>query len=165
MYLITENEAPAPNASLSGPPHLLSKSLTKAMTSVVDSMHDQMTSFINFSIGWWSCSFVSLSSPDPGDLAFLMNHLQPIAGHWRAFGLQLGLSSGDLHTIAATPLLIPGGPAAYLQEVLSKRLDHAPPFPTLSKLCGALRSHAVNQSRLALDLQQQYQTRRTGLSA
>ena len=52
MYLITENEDPPPNASLSGPPHLLSKSLTKAMTSVVDSMHDQMTSFINFSIGW-----------------------------------------------------------------------------------------------------------------
>ena len=106
-----------------------------------------------------------LSSPDPDDLAFLMNHLQPIASHWKAFGLQLGLSSGELDTIAATPLLIPGGPAAYLQEVLSKWLDRAPPFPTLSKLCGALRSRAVDQSRFALELEQQYQTQRTGLSA
>ena len=93
-----------------------------------------------------------------------MNHLQPIASHWRAFGLQLGLSSGELDTIANTPLLIPGGPVAFLQEVLSKWLDRAPLFPTLSKLCGALRSRAVDQSRIALELEQHYPTRRTGSS-
>ena len=108
---------------------------------------------------------ILLSSPDPDDLAFFMNHLQPIAGHWRAFGLQLGLSSGELNTIANTPLLIPGGPVAYLQEVLTKWMNRAPPYPTLTKLCGALRSHAVDQSRIALELEQQYLTRRTGLSA
>ena len=79
--------------------------------------------------------------------------------------VQLGLLSGELDTIAATPLLIPGGPAAYLQEVLKRWLNHALPFPTLTKLCGALRSHAVDQSRTALELEQQYQTRETGLSA
>ena len=108
---------------------------------------------------------VVLPSPDPDDLPFLLNHLQPIAGHWKAFGLQLGLSSGDLDIIAATPLLIPGGPAAYLQEVLTKWMNRAPPFPTLTKLCDALRSHTVDHSRTALELEQQYQTQKTGTSA
>lgn len=105
------------------------------------------------------------SSPDPGDLAFLMNHLQPISSHWKALGVQLGLLSGELDTIAATPLLIPGGPPAFLQAVLSKWLDRAPPFPTLTKLCDALTSRAVDQSRIALELEQQYPTWKTGLSA
>ena len=43
--------------------------------------------------------------------------------------------------------------------------SHIRPFPTLKNLCDALRSHAVDQSRIALELQQQYQTRRAGLSA
>ena len=108
---------------------------------------------------------ILLSSLDPYDLALLMNHLKPIAGHWRAFGLQLGLLPGELDTIAATLLLIPGGPAAYLEEVLKRWLNRAPPYPTLTKLCDALRSHAVDQSRIALELEQQYQTRKAGLSA
>ena len=87
-----------------------------------------------------------------------------MASLWRPFGLQLGLLPGDLKAIAATPLLIPGAPAAYLEEVLTRWLDRAPPFPTLTKLCDSLRSHAVDQSRIALELEQQYQTRRTGLS-
>ena len=87
-----------------------------------------------------------------------------MASRWKAFGLQLGLLSGDLDTIAATPLLIPGAPAAFLQEVLTRWMNRAPPLPTLSKLCDALRSHAVNQSRIALELEQDYQTQRTGLS-
>ena len=84
---------------------------------------------------------IVLPSPDPDDLPFLLDHLQPIAGHWKAFGL-----------------LIPGGPAAYLQEVLTKWMNHAPPFPTLTKLCDALRSHTVDHSRTALELEQQYQS-------
>ena len=87
-----------------------------------------------------------------------MNHLKSIASQWRPFGLQLGLLSGDLDTIAATPLLIPGGPAAYLGAVLNKWMNHALPLPTLSKLCDALRSRAVGQSRITLELEQQYQT-------
>ena len=108
---------------------------------------------------------IVLSSPDPDDVPFLMNHLQPMASHWRSFGLQLGLLSGDLDTIAATPLLIPGAPAAFLEAVLTRWMNRAPPLPTLSKLCDALRSHAVDQSRIALELEQQYLTQRTGLSA
>ena len=108
---------------------------------------------------------IVLSSPDPDDLAFLVNHLQPMASHWRPFGLQLGLLSGDLDTIAATPLLIPGGPPAYLEEVLKRWMNRAPPSPTLSKLCDSLRSCAVDQSRIALELEQQYQTWKTGISA
>ena len=102
--------------------------------------------------------------PDPDDLAFLMNHLQPIASHWKAFGLQLGLLPGELDTIAATPLFIPGGPPAFLQEVLSRWLNRAPPFPTLAKLCSALKSRAVDQSRIALELEERYRTQRIGLS-
>ena len=108
---------------------------------------------------------IVLSSPDPDDLAFLMNHFQPMASHWKAFGLQLGLLPGDLDTIAATPLHIPGGPAAYLEVVLTRWMNHAPPLPTLSKLCDALRSRAVDQSKIAFELEQDYQTQRTGLSA
>ena len=107
---------------------------------------------------------IVLSSPDPDDLAFLVNHLQPMASHWKAFGLQLGLLPGKLDNIAATPLLIPGAPAAFLQEVLTRWLDRAPPFPTLTKLCDALRSRAVDQSKIAFELEQDYQTQRTGLS-
>ena len=107
---------------------------------------------------------ILLSSPDPDDLAFLTNHLQPMASFWRPFGLQLGLLPGDLDTIAATPLLIPGGPAAYLEAVLTRWMNRAPPLPTLSKLCDALKSRAVGQSRIALELKQDYQTQRTGLS-
>ena len=112
-----------------------------------------------------SITAIVLSSPDPDDLPFLMNHLQPVAGHWRSFGLQLGLLPGDLKAIAATSLLIPGGPAAFLEAVLTRWMNRAPPLPTLSKLCDALRSRAVDQSRIALELEQQYQTWRTGLSA
>ena len=108
---------------------------------------------------------IVLSSPDPDDLAFLMNHLQPMASHWKAFGLQLGLLPGELDNIEATPLLMSGGPPAFLQEVLKRWMNRAPPFPTLSKLCDSLRSRAVHQSRIALELEQQYQTQRTGLSA
>ena len=108
---------------------------------------------------------IVLSSPDPDDVPFLMNHLQPMASHWRPFGLQLGLLSGDLDTIAATPLHIPGGPAAYLEKVLTRWMNRAPPLPTLTKLCDALRSRAVDQSRIALDLEQQYQTWKTGTAA
>ena len=94
-----------------------------------------------------------------------MNHLQPMACHWKAFGLQLGLLPGELDNIEATLLLIPGGPPAFLQEVLKRWLGHAPPLPTLSKLCDSLRSPAVHQSRIALELEEQYQTLRTGLPA
>ena len=34
----------------------------------------------------------------------------------------------------------------FLQEILFRWLHCAPPFPTLTKLCGALRSHAVAYS-------------------
>ena len=105
---------------------------------------------------------IVLSSPDPDDLAFFMNHLQPMASHWRHFGLQLGLLPGDLDNIAATPLFILGGPTAYLEEVLKRWMNRAPPLPTLKKLCDALRSPTVDQSRIALELEQQYQRRRTG---
>ena len=108
---------------------------------------------------------IVLSFPDPDDLAFLMNHLQPMACHWKAFGLQLELLPGELDNIEATLLLIPGGPPAFLQAVLKRWMSRAPPFPTLSKLCDALRSCAVDQSRIALELEQQYQRWRTGLSA
>ena len=40
MYLTTENEDPPPNVPLSEPPHQLSKSLTKVIISLADSMHN-----------------------------------------------------------------------------------------------------------------------------
>ena len=97
------------------------------------------------------------------DLAFLMNHLQPMASHWKAFGLQLGLLPGELDNIEATPLLIPGGPSAFLQEVLSRWLNRELPSLTLTKLCDALRSRAVEENRIPHELEQQRQTRITGL--
>ena len=48
----------------------------------------------------------------------------------------------------------------FLQKVLFRWLHCAPPFPTLTKLCGALRSHAVGQIRIAHELEQQYQTKK-----
>ena len=57
--------------------------------------------------------------PDYRDLDFLMENLQPIAHQGRAIGLQLGMSSEDLNRIETTPILIIGGPASFLEEVLS----------------------------------------------
>ena len=53
-----------------------------------------------------------------------------------------------------------------MDESCIKIINHhgAPPFPTLTKLCDSLRSRAVDQSRIALELEEQYQTLRTGLS-
>jgi len=73
---------------------------------------------------------------------------------------------GELNEIESMPLLIPGGPAAFLQEMLDRWSKQAPPshpFPTLTKLCDALRSCTVWECRVAHDLQQQYWVQRTGL--
>ena len=99
--------------------------------------------------------------PGSDDLMLIMQHLLPIASNWKWFGIQLELSSKELDTIAATPLLIPGGPAAYIQEVLSRWLKRAP-FPTLTDLCDALS--AIDQRRIAHELKQ-YQTEKAGMSA
>ena len=103
---------------------------------------------------------------DPDDLGFLMNNLQPIASHWKDLGLQLGLGLEELKTVEATPILIPGGPVAFLQEILHKWLNFAPPShaqPTLTKLCEALKTPSVKQNRVAHDLEQQYWARSTGM--
>ena len=94
----------------------------------------------------------------------IMEHLWPIASNWRSIGVQLGLSCGELNTFPASPLLIPGGPAAYTQEVLSRWLKRAP-FPTLTDLCDALSSPTIAQSRIACELKQHHQTKKAGLSA
>ena len=107
-----------------------------------------------------------ISSVDPNDLGFLMNHLQPIASHWKDLGLQLGLYFEELKTVEATPILIPGGPVAFLREILHKWLNVAPPSyaqPTLTKLCEALTSPSVKQNRVAHDLEQHYQAKSTGM--
>lgn len=95
-----------------------------------------------------------------------MNHLQPIASHWKDLGLQLGLYLEELKTVEATPILIPGGPVAFLREILHKWLNFAPPSnaqPRLTKLCEALRSPSVKQNRVAHDLEQRYQAQNTGM--
>lgn len=109
---------------------------------------------------------VLLSFVDPDDLGFLLNHLQLIASHWKDLGLQLGLGLEELKTVEATPILIPGGPVAFLQEILHKWLNFAPPShaqPTLTKLCEALKSPSVKQNRVAHDLEQQYWAQSTGM--
>ena len=105
---------------------------------------------------------------DPHDLAFFMEQLLPVANHWKDLGLQLGLTLKELNTIENMPLLIPDGPAAFLREMLHRWLNQAPPshpFPTITKLCDALRSCTVKEERLAYDIEQQYQAQRKGLPA
>ena len=80
--------------------------------------------------------------PDPHDLIFLMEQLRPVTSCWKFLGLLLGLTMGELDEIEGMPLLIPGGTAAFLQEMLYRWLKRAPPshpFPILAKLCEALR--------------------------
>ena len=95
-----------------------------------------------------------------------MNHLQPIACHWKDLGLQLGMAFVEINSIEGIPLLIPGGSAAFLQEMLHRWLNftspsHAP--PTLAKLCGALRSPALRKNQIAHELEQHYLAQSTGL--
>lgn len=94
-----------------------------------------------------------------------MNHLQPIASHWKDLGLQLGLNLEELNVIEAAPLHIVGGPIVYLREVLHKWLKGVPLLytRTLAELCEALRSSSVKEHRAAHDLEQQYLARSTGL--
>ena len=108
------------------------------------------------------------SLPDPHDLAFFMEQLLPVASDWKVLGLQLGLTLKELKAIESMPLLIPTGPAAFLQEMLHRWLNRAPPshpFPTITKLCDALRSCTVGEKRVAYDLEQQYQAQNKGLLA
>ena len=87
---------------------------------------------------------------------------------WKALGLQLGLTLKELKAIESMLLLIPSDPAAILHEMLYKWLNRAPPshpFPTITKLCDALRSCTVREERFAYDIEQQYQAQRKGLSA
>ena len=95
-----------------------------------------------------------------------MEQLLPVASDWKNLGLQLGLTLKELKAIESMPLLIPSGPAAFLREMLHRWLKRAPPshpFPTITKLCDALRSYTVGEERVAYDLEQQYQAQRKGL--
>ena len=117
-----------------------------------------------------SVSYASLghSLPDPHDLAFFLEQLLPIASHWKDLGLQLGLTLNELTTIENTPLLIPRAPTSFLREMLHRWLNQAPPshpFPTITKLCDALRSYTVGEERVAYDIEQKYQAQRKGLPA
>ena len=97
-----------------------------------------------------------------------MEHLQPCANVWKKLGLQLGLQSAELKSIESMPVLIPDGPAAFLQEMMDTWLNQAPPshpFPTITKLCNALRSCTVRQERVAYEIEQQYKAQSSGLSA
>ena len=89
--------------------------------------------------------------------------LSIISSPWPVNGELLVFSWGCCQ--GTSILLIPGGPPAYLEAVLTRLVNRAPPSPTLTKLCDAPRSHAVDKSRVALELEQDYQTQRTGLSA
>jgi len=94
-----------------------------------------------------------------------MEQLLPIVSHWKDLGLQLGLTLNELTTIENTPLLIPCAPTSFLQEMLHRWLNRAPPshpFPTITKLCDALRSCTVGEERVAYDLEQQYEAQRKG---
>ena len=105
---------------------------------------------------------------DPHDLAFFMEQLQPVTNHWKDLGLQLGLTLKELNTVESMPLLIPDGLAAFLWEMLHGWLNQAPPshpFPSITKLCDALRSHTVGEERVAYDLEQLYQLHRKRLLA
>ena len=102
---------------------------------------------------------------DPNDLEFVMNLLQPIAFCWKDLGVQLELKPEELKSIEATPLLIPGGPTAFLQEMMQRYLNFAPPshtYPTLGKLCDALRNPAVGEKRIAQDVEKHYQAHSAG---
>ena len=109
-----------------------------------------------------------ISLPDPHDLPFLMEQFQPVADIWRLLGVTLGLTLVELDEIEGMPLLIPGGPAAFLQEMLNKWLKRAPPshpFPTLTMLCDALRGGGTaEERRVAHNLEQHYLVQKTGLS-
>jgi len=59
--------------------------------------------------------FEFLSHVDPNDLSSLMEQLRPVTSSWKSLGLGLGLTMGELNEVEGMPLLIPGGPAAFLQ--------------------------------------------------
>ena len=108
------------------------------------------------------------SLPDPHDLAFFMKQLLPVTRNWMDLGLELGLTLKELKAIESMPLLISGGPTTFLREMLHGWLNRAPPshpFPTITKLCDALRSCTVREERVAYDIEQQYQAQRKGLPA
>jgi len=108
------------------------------------------------------------SFPDPQDLPFLMEQLRPLSNSWKFLGLLLRLTVGELNEIESMPMLIPGGPAVFLEEMLNRWLKQAPPFHPFPinphEVCDALRSCTVGECRVAYDLQQQYWAQRTGLS-
>ena len=95
---------------------------------------------------------------DPNDLAFLMNHLQPVAHHWKNLSLQLGIEPAEQKAIESIPLLVPGGPAAFLQEMLRKHLSFAPPSHAYipdTCMCDALRNPAVGVEGIVQEIEKE----------
>ena len=71
-----------------------------------------------------------------------------------------------MNSIEGIPLLIPGGSAAFLQELLHRWLNKTSQScvtPTLAELCGALRSPALREKQIAHKLEQHYLAQSTGL--
>ena len=84
------------------------------------------------------------------DFRDLLNNLLPKASRWELIGIQLGLNQDILDTIKANSLR---NVEECLTEVL-KRWYNSTPNPTWREVVDALRTPALDELRLAQELEQ-----------
>ena len=82
------------------------------------------------------------------DIPQLMEKLAPHAANWWEIGTALGFLPYELKLIRASPLLMYGAPASFLDEMLSKWVQWSPEtvhakYATIADLRQALRSQLV----------------------
>ena len=91
------------------------------------------------------------------DLQVLMSILSPAVRKWKHIGAQIRLDPNILDDIETTPGLITLGPEAFLEESIMWWLrKHSTEPPTVQVLLRALRSPAVQEEAIALQVEQHF---------
>ena len=85
-----------------------------------------------------------------------MKLLKNYSYKWRDIGLALGFTLSELNLIDHKPILMLNAPSSYLEALLGQFVewpneDHEN-YPTLKKLCEALRSSTVGLGALAINV-------------
>ncbi len=106
---------------------------------------------------WDRIATVNISLPPAGclssrDLFTLLEELKPARAQWHYIGLGLGISHGDLQSIASMTKESLDG----LREVLVLWLDQLGPPRTWPAVVNVLRSSVVDKKSLALQLETKY---------
>ena len=130
---VAEHETQVPNVQHQTDSHKLA-SLPEQRETVVQPEHGMLTA-----------SNQNMSRLTESHHSVLCKELTKHAAAWRAIGIHLGFTQGQLDNIQAIPFLLAGAPTSWLSKILAEWLQWAPgdsqgttSFATLERLKAAL---------------------------